>query len=200
MLKTYADRMSSKLVMGGQSPDDLRQLEQLLEQATRRGPVHALRAAETHSPHHQARSRTRVDDIALEILGSLIDFPVLFDDPEVMDAVGSLDGEAALAIGTVRQSLTDEMEYLTDEFLARIPASIHAFAAGRLASPVFETAEIAREELIKNAGKLKKLISLRENAATADQLQRVAPLGDVALEDTLMMEAANRARKKLRLA
>jgi DNA primase len=105
-----------------------------------------------------------------------------------------------LAIGTVRQSLTDEMEYLADEFLARIPASIHAFAAGRLASPVFETAEIAREELIKNAGKLKKLISLRENAATADQLQRVAPLGDVALEDTLMMEAANRARKKLRLA
>lgn len=199
MLKTYADRMSSKLVMGGQSPTDLRQLEQLLEQAANRGPTQALRAAETQAPHHQARSRVRVDDIALEILGSLIDFPVLFHDPEVMDAVGSLDGDAALAIGTVRQSLTDEMEYLADEFLARIPASIHAFAAGRLASPVFETADMAREELIKNAGKLKKLSLLRENAATADQLQRVAPLGDVALEDALLLEGARRARAKLGL-
>lgn len=199
MLKTYADRMSSKLVMGGQSPKDLRQLEQLLDQATSRAPTQALRAAETQAPHHQARSRVRVDDIALEILGCLIDFPVLFHDPEVMDAVGSLDGDAALAIGTVRQSLTDEMEYLADEFLARIPASIHAFAAGRLASPVFETADMAREELIKNAGKLKKLSLLRENAATADQLQRVAPLGDVALEDALLLEGARRARAKLGL-
>ena len=118
---------------------------------------------------------------------------------EVMDAVGALDGDAALAIGTARQSLTDEMEFHADEFLARIPASIHAFAAGRLASPVFETADMAREELLKNAGKLKKLSLLRENAATADQLQRVAPLGDVALEDALLLESVRRAKAKLGL-
>ncbi|HMY21139.1 MAG TPA: DNA primase, partial [Polyangium sp.] len=90
MLKTYADRMSSKLVMGGQSPVDLRQLEQLLEQATSRAPRQPLRAAETQAPHHQARSRARGEDIGLEIFGALIDFPVLFDDPEVMDALEAL--------------------------------------------------------------------------------------------------------------
>lgn len=200
MLKTYADRLSSKLVMGGQSPKDLRQLEQLLDQATSRAPVQALRAAETAAPHHQARSRSRVDEIGLEILGALLDFPVLFDDPAIMDALDALDGEVALAIGTVRQTLTDEMEFLADEFLARIPGSIHAFAAGRLASPAFETADMAREELLKNAGKLKKLSLLRENAATADQLQRVAPLGDVALEDALLLESVKRAKAKLGLA
>jgi DNA primase len=200
MLKTYADRMSSKLVMGGQSPVDLRQLEQLLEQATSRAPRQPLRAAETQVPHHQARSRARGDDIGLEIFGALIDFPVLFDDPEVMDALEALDGEIALSIATARQSLTMEMEILADEFLAQIPPSIHAFAAGRLASPVFETAEMAREELLKNAGKLKKLSLMRENAATADQLQRVASLGDVALEDALLLESAKRAKAKLKLA
>lgn len=200
MLKTYADRLSSKLVMGGQSPKDLRQLEQLLDQATSRAPTQALRAAETNAPHHQARSRARVDEIGLEILGALLDFPVLFDDPAIMDALDPLDGDVALAIGTARQSLTYEMEFLADEFLAQIPASIHAFAAGRLASPAFETADMAREELLKNAGKLKKLSLLRENAATADQLQRVAPLGDVALEDALLLESVKRAKAKLGLA
>lgn len=200
MLKTYADRMSSKLVMGGQSPVDLRQLEQLLEQATSRAPRQPLRAAETQVPHHQARSRARGEDISLEILGSLIDFPVLFDDPDVMDALDALDGEIALAIATARQSLTMEMEIVADEFLAQIPPSIHAFAAGRLASPIFETAEMAREELLKNAGKLKKLSLMRENAATADQLQRAASLGDVALEDALLLESAKRAKAKLKLA
>jgi len=200
MLKTYADRLSSKLVMGGQSPKDLRQLEQLLDQATSRAPKQALRAAETAAPHHQARSRSRVDEIALETLGALLDFPVLFDDPEIMDALDSLDGEVALAIATMRQSMTDELEFLADEFLARIPPSIHAFAAGRLASPVFETADMARDELLKNAGKLKKLSLLRENAATADQLQRVASLGDVALEDALLLESVKRAKAKLGLA
>lgn len=200
MLKTYADRLSSKLVMGGESPKDLRQLEQLLDQATSRGPAQVLRAAETKVPHHQARSRARLDEIGLEILGSLLDFPPLFEDPDVMDALDTLDGDVALTIGTARQCMTYEMEFLADEFLAQIPASIHAFAAGRLASPVFETAEMAREELLKNAGKLKKLSLLRENAATADQVQRMAPLGDVALEDALLLEAAKRAKAKLRLA
>jgi DNA primase len=47
---------------------------------------------------------------------------------------------------------------------------------------------------------LKKLSLLRENAATADQLQRVAPLGDVALEDALLLESVKRAKAKLKLA
>ena len=86
-------------------------------------------------------------------------------------------------------------------FLAAL-ALVVVSAASRqaLASPVFETADMAREELLKNAGKLKKLSLLRENAAAADQLQRVAPLGDVALEDALLLESVRRAKAKLGLA
>ncbi len=200
MLKTYADRLSSKLVMGGASPMDLRQLEHLLENVTGKGPAHALKPAETHAPHHQARSRGRAGDIDLEILGALLDFPTLFDDVEVMDALDALDGDSALAIGAARQCLTDEMAFVADEFLARIPASIHAFAAGRLASPVFETPDMARDALLKNAGKLKKLSLSRENAAAADQLKSVASLGDAALEDALLLESARRKKIKLGLA
>ena len=136
----------------------------------------------------------------MEILGALLDFPTLFDDVEVMDALDALDGDSALAIGTARQSLTDEMAFVADEFLARIPASIHAFAAGRLASPVFETPDMARDALLKNAGKLKKLSLSRENAAAADQLKSVASLGDAALEDALLLESARRKKIKLGLA
>lgn len=201
MLKTYADRLSSKLIVGGTAPADLRQVEQLLEHATRydaEQPME-LRAAETTMPGHRARSRSQVQDVGEYILGALLDHPVLLDDPEVMEALDVLDGDLALAAGAVRQSLGTETQLIPDEFLAHIPASIQAFAAGRLVSPVFETADEARATLLKNAGKLRGLSLSREKAATVNELQRVAPLGDVEREEALLREAARQAKAKLGL-
>ena len=134
------------------------------------------------------------------IVGALMDFPELSDDPDVMEALDVLDGDLALAAGAVRQAHGTEMGLNADEFLAQFPGSIHAFAAGRLASPVFETVDAARVELLKNAGKLRRLSLSRENAATVIELQRVASLGDEEREMALLRDAERRKRAKLGLA
>jgi DNA primase len=202
MTKLYADRLSSKLVVGGRSPTDVRELERMLEQATSRGPVARQEPAEGTSvePGSRARSRARVEEMGRLIVGALMDFPELLDDASVLDALDVLDGDFALVVDAVRQSRWTETGLYTDEFLARIPASIHSFAAGRLASPGFEAAVEAKDELLKNAEKLRRLSLSRENAATVDELHRVAPQGDVALEDALLLESVRRAKAKRGLA
>ena len=85
------------------------------------------------------------------------------------------------------------------EFLAQIAAPIHHFAAGRLASPVFESSAEARVELLNNAGKLRRLHLKRENAAVVEQLHRSRAHGDAAEEDALLREVERRTREKLGL-
>lgn len=204
ILKSHAmRRIHSKLIVHGVALADPQQLERRLGAPARYDippQPEAQSLAESTEPHYRARSRPQVREMQGHILGALLDHPVLLDDPEVMEALDVLDGDLALAAGAVRQCLTAETQLIPDEFLAHIPASIQAFAAGRLASPVFETVDDAREELLKNARKLRRRSLARENAATVDELQRVAPQGDVALEDVLMLESVKRARAKLGLA
>jgi DNA primase len=202
MTKLYADRLSSKLVVGGRSPTDVHELERMIAQATARVPLPATPhdGATTLEPGTRAKSRAQVEEIGRRILGALMDFPELIDDPDVVDALDVLDGDLALAANAVRQVRGTEMGLYADEFLAQIPSPIHAFAAGRLASPVFEAVGEAKEELLKNAGKLRRLSLSRENAAAVDELHRVEPLGDAALEDALLMESVRRARAKRGLA
>jgi DNA primase len=211
MAKTYADRLSSKLVLEGRSPGDLHQLEHIIQQATSgrdrdgrdtRGGDRQDGGARTPAPvpHDRARSRIQVDDIALHVLGSILDFPDLLEDPEVEAAVTMLDGPVALAVAAARQSRGGQMGLYADEFLAQIPGPIHSFAAGRLASPEFDAAGEAKDELLKNALKLRRLSLMREKAAGAEELHRAEALGDVASEEALMRDAQRRTREKLGLA
>lgn len=199
MTKLYADRLSSRLVVQGRSPTDIHELERLMAQATRGSSLkdQPLRPAETSAPRHAAKSRMQVDEIGEHVLGAILDFPVLLDDPDVVDALDVLDGDLVLATGAARQVHHSEMHLSADEFLAQIPASIHSFAAGRLTSPVFETAEAAKEELLKNAEKLKRLSLSREKAALVDELQRPAQLGDAERDEALLREALRKTRAKL---
>ena len=83
-----------------------------------------------------------------------------------------------------------------DEFLAQIPRPIHSFAVGRLASPAFETIEVARSVLLDNARKLSSLSLKRENAAEVEQLHRVEAQGDADEENDLLRAAIARAKKR----
>ena len=141
----------------------------------------------------------QVDAIGRAIVGALLDYPELLDDSEVEDALGAVEGEAALTIAAVRHHRDPENTLYTGEFLAQIPPSIHSFAAGRLASPVFEAVAPAKTELLNNAGKLKRLILARENAAVVDKLHRGEALGDAASENALLREIERRSREKLGL-
>jgi DNA primase len=232
MAKTYADSLSSKLVMRGQPLASLRELEVTVEQAlsTNTRAAAPLHPSQAPVSHERARSRSRTEGIALEMLGALLDFPEILDDPEVEDALSVLDGEPALAIAALRRvaaahpqakfgpdPLADlgeaegdgtgdadgapparsaEMGVYADEFLAQIPPSIHSFAVGRLASPAFDTSDVARGVLLDNARKLSSLSLKRENAAEIEQLHRVEAQGDAAREDELMRAAFQRAQKR----
>jgi DNA primase len=130
------------------------------------------------------------------VLGALLDFPELLADPEVEAALETLEGDAALAVVAVRQSFVPQKGLASDEFLAQIPPSIHSFAAGRLAAPVFEGAREAKTKLLENARKLRRLSLVRENAAVVHQLQKGEAMGDVASEDALLRDVQRRARER----
>lgn len=236
MAKTYADQLSSKLVMRGQAPSSVRELEVAVEQAlsTNTRGAGPLPASQAPVPHDRARSRSRTDAIALELLGALLDFPELLDDFQVEEALAALDGEVALTVAALRRvaaahapqapqaksgpdpfgdpgeaegdgtgaadenppARTAEMGVYADEFLAQIPRSIHSFAVGRLASPAFDTSDVAKGVLLDNARKLSSLSLKRENAAEIEQLHRVEAQGDAAKEDELMRAAFQRAQRR----
>lgn len=232
MAKTYADQLSSKLVVRGQPLASLRELEVAVEQALNTGAQKAapLPPSQAPVPHDRARSRARADGIALEMVGALLDFPELLEDPEVESALTSLDGEAALAIAALRRTMArvaeaaghaipgptfegedddgtassgpthraspGEIGVYADEFLAQIPPSIQAFAVGRLASPAFDSADVAKNVLLDNARKLSSLSLKRENAAEREQLHRVEATGDADMENELLRAVFLRAQKR----
>lgn len=225
MAKTYADQLSSTLVVRGQPLASLRELEVAVEQAlsTNVRAAAPLPRSQAQVPHDRARSRSRPEEISLEMLGALLDFPELLSDPDVETALTSLDGDVALAVvalrrhageartgpmhqgedddatastGPTRRSAGVEIGVYADEFLAQIPRSIHSFAVGRLASPAFDTADVARGVLLDNARKLSSLSLKRENAAEIEQLHRVEAQGDAEMENQLLRAAFLRAQKR----
>lgn len=226
MSKTYADQLSSKLVVRGQPLASLRELEAAVDQAVS-GGARARPAqgdAQATESHDRARSRARENAISLEILGALLDFPALLDDPEVAQALAVLDGDAAMAVYALRRTLSlhakmgpsqaghegdgretpnegsdprlVEIGVYADEFLAQIPALIHPFAVGRLASPAFDSIDVARGVLFENARKLSSLSLKRENAAGIEELHRVEAQGDADTENEMLRAIAERAQKK----
>jgi DNA primase len=225
MAKTYADQLSSRLIVHGQPPASLRELEAAVEQAVSTGarpqPRAAAQSAETRD---RARSRSRHDEIALEMVGALLDFPALLDEPEVVQVLQVLDGDAALTVAALRRTLDAhattgpsqagheageggapgvasgrpavEIGVYADEFLAQIPAPIQEFAVGRLASPAFDSLDVARGVLFENARKLSSLSLKRENAAEIEELHRVEARGDAEAENEMLRAFAERAQKK----
>lgn len=200
MAKHYADRLSSKLVVLGQSPTDLRQLERLMDQATQGGARASVAPQAQDLPRDRARSRERVAEIALAVVGALLDFPVLLEDPDVEVALSTLEGDAALTVAVLRRFRASQKEIWGTEFLAQIPPAIHGFGAGRLASPAFDVPSGAKTVLLENAGKLKRLMLQRENALAVDRLHRAGALGDASSENDLLREVQRRSREKLGLS
>jgi DNA primase len=233
MVKTYADQLSSRLMVHGQPLANLRELESALEQAVMAGgraqpAAPGARPAQQVVSHDRARSRRRDDDIAFELLGAVLDFPELLDDPEAGPALGELSGDVLKTLFLLRRiieghamsgpgaaggreghpaSLGAEQEVsepprpfdlgvYAAEFLAQIPAPVHSFAAGRLASPAHETIEVAKAVLFENARKLSRLSLKRENAAEIDQPNRVEAQGDAEKVNEMLRAFAARAQKK----
>jgi DNA primase len=193
MGKRYADELSQRLVMAGKAPDDLTQLERLIHQAVSR-PDAQRRAEESEA--RRPKPPTREEALGLKVLGALLDYPSLFADRAVAEALGAVEGEAALAIVALRQHVAQHHGGLdAEQLLALVPRPIHAFAAARLASPAFEADSDAKAELLENAQKLRNLAWQREKAATLESLHQSS--STFSQEDAeLLRELERRAKNK----
>jgi DNA primase len=197
MAKAYADRISSQLVVAGRSPADMRELERWITGAVTRGPNEA-EPARSESP--SSLSRPQEEAIGRAVLGALLDFSELLDDPEVMEAVAELEGDAALGVAAVRRMWDPKKSLQPSELLDLMPPAIHAFAANRLASPLFEAPEEARTELLDNAKKLRRRAWSRDKVQLVEALARAEGRGDSTAEDELLRELSRRSKRKLGLS
>lgn len=128
------------------------------------------------------------------IVGALIEWPVLLDDPEIAGELSLLEGPSALVIAALRAAIRPGGGVDTDAFLAQIPEPVRPYAAARLADPQTDTAAQAKVYLLDNANKLKRLLLSREAAQIARETYRAQ--GDFETERELLREAAERLRAK----
>lgn len=143
-----------------------------------------------------ARSRDRREDIAREIFGALLDYPALFDTPEVVDAIEHVEGEYAAAIAALRQSREGESSIHPEQVLAKMAPPIHPFALARLAAPRHDRLESAKAELFQNVKKLQRLTLSRQKGDVLRELERARRAGDFEAELALLREHERRARER----
>jgi DNA primase len=134
--------------------------------------------------------------ISLSIFGCLLDFPELLENEDTREGISLLEGDVALAVAALRQSVSRSGGGDAAEILAHLPGSIHTFAAQRLAAPRREHPDEARMELLQNAQKLKRLGLSKANAESVVALHRMQGAGDAAAEDALLRKALRRARQR----
>jgi DNA primase len=208
MAKAYADQLAGRLDLV-RSPEAFRALEQSVKQSL--GKAEAARRAElakaaaaradegeasSQSPG-QTRSSARAPGSAERrvMVGILIEWPGLLDDPEVADELTLLEGPGALLVAALRRAWNSEEKTLdTAGFLEAIPEAVRTFAAGHVANPETESEAQAKGYLLDNANKLKRLLLSQEAAQFARETYRAQ--GDWDTERELLREAADRLRAK----
>jgi DNA primase len=192
MAKTYADRLAGRLDLA-RSPDAFRALERKVKDALRTTQMETR-----YGGGEQARlKRTPLGSAQRrEMIGALLDFPQLAEEPEVSAALNLFEGPAALlvaALGRMSHAGTDfqgdaYMQSLGDE----IPKDIKGFVQSRLSAPVFEKEEEARRNLLENANRLKGLLLGEELIEIAKEQERGGPDNEM----DRLREAESRARAR----
>ncbi|MBL9021850.1 MAG: DNA primase [Myxococcales bacterium] len=194
MAKRYADQLSAKLIMGGQSPTDVTQLERMVAQAV--SQAGSGRGSVGTQPEREP-PLTPLDKRAREIFGAALDFPELLNDPGVIEMLGVAQGDLALAVAALRQFHPGRASFAgsIEDFLAALPRSIQKFAAGRVAAPAFEDAGTARAVLLENLKQLSNSLGRQDDARDVDALQRSPSTLDAESEERLR-QVLERARRR----
>jgi DNA primase len=142
----------------------------------------------------------RKDALSEAVIGCLLDFPVLLNEPDVEASLGYLDGEAVFVIAALRQVNGEDFFGLdAEEFLAKVPPSFHSFARHRLAAPEHQDLESARSVLLDNAEKLKRRVLTRDNARAREEATQKERMGEVDESFELLREVQEAARRKRRI-
>ena len=208
MHKSYADQLAGRLDLVRSGPDAFRALEQSVRRAVAnvpRPPPKLVRPGlpeeGVHAPSNQRPQEARIThkDPAViarrNMVGALVEFPVLLEDPEVSETLGLLSGASVLLVRGLRAAwnpATRKMD--TSEFLAQIDETFHSFVASRLADPLFDSDALAKLGLLDNAKQLKRLL-LKEEAESLAR-ENYKPEVDFETKAELAKEAATRAQAR----
>ncbi len=194
LAEKHADRLAARLGLGHDEVKTVLSLKRHLTSAVGRAQV-TTQAVPRVQPPHRARSRDRREEIGLEILGALLDFPELFDEPEATEAASLLEGDIAAALAAVRQArengITD-----AEQTLAKLATPIHSFALARTAAPKHERLVDAKSEFVGNLRKLLSLEWSKERSMKIEELQQAHKLGDVEEEDKILRRFWDKARER----
>ncbi len=191
MATNYADTVAARLDIS--DAPTFQALQRRIQQAVSSSANQPLPGG---AKTNQARSPNRSDAVAQEVLGCILDWPELLDDAEVGDALGLTEGDIALTLALARRTFLGQKADSVEEFLAKIPVSIHAFAASQLAAPRHNRLEDARTVLLKNVSKLRRLEQHRRRPEDLEAMQRAAASGDFEAELALLQMHANLARER----
>ena len=194
LAETYADKLAGGLALGQPEIRTLAALKRHLATAAGRGPSQGPRTPQVQPPH-RARSRDRREEVGLEILGALLDFPELFDAPEAAEAAALLEGDVAAGLAALRQA-REQPGADPETVLAKLAAPIHPFALARTAAPKHERLVDAKAELVGNLRKLESLTWSKERSMKVEELQRAERVRDVDQEDTILRRLRDKARER----
>lgn len=135
------------------------------------------------------------------IVGLLIEWPVLLNDPDVSELLALLEGRSVTVVTALRRALrahgtSDVSENALDHeaFLENLEPNERAFAAKHLANPSTDSVKDAKGYLLDHANKLKRLLLSQEAAQITRETYRAQ--GDWDAERELAREASERLRAK----
>ncbi len=185
----HADRIAERLGI-----DDARTFSALRAQVER--ALRPARPEPASASRANARARGSEDGLGLAILGAFLDYPELLTTQEAVTGASWMSGDLALAIAALRQGGDGQPLAQPEIVLAKLPPSVHPFAAARLAAPRHERVEDAKSELLENLEKLKRLELRRQKNEAVTELERAAASGDVEQEVALLREQMRRARER----
>ncbi len=202
LAETYADGLiARRLKIDQDSSDQVRTLKALVR-AIQTRPAGSTMAARGQMgappPPHRARSRDRRQELGLEVLGAILDFPELMEDAASEEAAAVIDGESAMAFAALRQAIQNGRLENPQDVLAKLAAPIHPFALARLAAPRHERLEDAKTELVDNVKKLRSLELKREKSDVTEELEQMQRLGDAKSEDALLRQLFEKAGARKR--
>ncbi len=208
MVRSYVDAIVGQLTLvgpqlgaSGLDQGTFQALARQVEQALRRAPEPegGPEGGEGGTPRPPP-APLPIDRLSERVIGALLDFPALLQEPEVCDALGHLNGDSVLAIAAIRRKVVKDPDLGldADEFLAHLPPSLHAFARQRLAAPVHQEPAAARDELLGNAEKMRRRALTQENRLDARESARVQASGDDDEAFALLRDISERARLKRR--
>jgi DNA primase len=194
LAETYADKLAAGLQLSDPGIRTLAAVRRHFASAANRGASPSPGRPQVQPPH-RARSRDRREEIGLEILGALLDFPELFDAPEASEAAALLEGDVAAGLAALRQA-REQGNTDPETVLAKLAAPIHPFALARTAGPKHERLVDAKAELVGNLRKLESLTWSKERSMNVEELQRAERVGDVEQEDTILRRLRDKARER----